>query len=129
MFKNTDKCVNVSKSDAGKNTLLALGVATAVCLYQSSAMAGTGGSEFDSLLQMVTDWSEGTLGKTISIAGLVMGLGYTAFGGGAKWAIGGITAAAGFSYGPGVVDGIVSATLPVTGPVIDLALLPTYTLY
>ena len=127
MSESTDTVAVASKSGAGKTTLLAVGVAAAVCLYQSSAMAGTGGSEFDSLLQMVTDWSEGTLGKTISIAGLVMGLGYTAFGGGARWAIGGIMAAAGFSYGPGVVDGIVSATLPVA--VIDLASLPTYTMY
>ncbi|WP_336107905.1 TraA family conjugative transfer protein [Thalassospira sp. CH_XMU1420-2] len=109
--------------------MIALAAAAAVCLYQSPALAGTGGSEFDALLQMVTDWSEGTLGKVIAIVGLMMGLGYTAIGGGARGAIGGVIAAAGFSYGPDVIDGIVSATLPMTGPVIDLASLPNYTLY
>lgn len=129
MSESTDIVAFTSKSGAGKNKLIALGVVATICLYQSSAMAGTGGSEFDTLLQMVTDWSEGTLGKTIAISGLVMGLGYTAFGGGARWAIGGIMAAAGFSYGPGVVDGIVSFSLPMVGPLIEVATLPNYTMY
>ncbi|MFX4226362.1 MAG: TraA family conjugative transfer protein [Porticoccaceae bacterium] len=129
MSNNTDiTCVSAKKSER-KNTMIAVAVAIAVCLYQSSAMAGTGGSEFDALLQMVTDWSEGTLGKTVAIGGLMIGLGYAAMGGGSRAALGGLFAAAGFSYGPDIIDGIVSATLPVAGPVLDLASLPIYTFY
>ncbi len=52
-----------------------LAVIIAVALSAGAAHAGTGGSEFDSVWTQLSDWSQGTLGRIISILTIIVGLG------------------------------------------------------
>ena len=45
-------------------------------LCVGSAMAGTGGSEFDQVYDTLIDWMQGTLGRIIAITMLFVGIAY-----------------------------------------------------
>lgn len=50
-------------------------------LFAGVAMAGTGGTEFNGMFNMIVGWIEGGLGRTISLAGIVIGACVFIFGG------------------------------------------------
>lgn len=64
MFKDIDKG-RVVKTGA---VILALG------LVAGSAMAGQGGDEFSSVYDTIVDWSQGTLGRIIALAMVLVGM-------------------------------------------------------
>ena len=64
------------------------------------ASAGGGGAEFQAVYDTLTDWTEGVLGKIVTIALIIAGIGI------------GIASALGFANAPTIVDNIVTASLP-----------------
>ena len=78
----------------------------------SEASAG-GGAEFQQVYDTLTDWTEGVLGKIVTIALIIAGIGI----GIARQSIAafgiGIASALGFANAPTIVDNIVTASLPI----------------
>ena len=87
------------------------GVAASSLVLAVPAFAGTTGSEFTGLYNLVKGWSEGYLGRTLAIAAFLVG----AIVGFAKStalpALVGIIFAVLFAIGPGIIDGIASALI------------------
>ena len=91
-------------------------------LLAEQALAGTGGSSaFSSLWDLIKGWMQGTLGKIISGAFLLIGI----IAGAARQSLMafavGIGAAVGLYFAPGILEGIVTATLDVAPAAIDAA--------
>jgi conjugal transfer pilus assembly protein TraA len=89
----------------------ALLTAAAVCLIgitllaPEAALAGTGGTEFQSTYDMLISWMTGLLGRIIAIA-------WVARQSIMSFAIG-IAAGLGIFMAPDIIDAVVSATLPL----------------
>ena len=49
------------------------GIATSALVLAAPAIAGTTGTEFTALYNMVKGWSEGYLGRTLAIAAFLVG--------------------------------------------------------
>ncbi|MBT7409560.1 MAG: pili assembly chaperone [Methylococcales bacterium] len=73
--------------------------------------AGTGGSEFNSIYSTITGWMQGTLGKLITIALLITGIGFGVVQQSVVAAVPAIAAGLILNAAPGVIDGIVTAVL------------------
>lgn len=93
---------------AGFASFLAL-----VALAPAAILAGTGGAEFDPIWTLITDWSQGALGRVIAgvmiIVGLVAGIGRQSIMSLALGVGGGV----GIFYAPTILDAVVSGALPV----------------
>lgn len=77
------------------------------------ALAGTGGTEFDGALTAIRDWFEGSLGKLIAITTLGVGLAVGIMKQSIMAVVVGVSMALALAYGPGILDGLVAANLPV----------------
>ena len=75
------------------------------------AFAGTSGTEFGSLYNLVKGWSEGFLGRTLAIAAFLTGAIVGFAKSTAMPALIGIIFAVLFAIGPGIIDGIASALI------------------
>lgn len=88
----------------------ALPVAT-VTLIAGGAVAGTGGTEFDTMYQMVVGWTEGTLGKLLAVSAFLIGMGM----GIVKQSILAVVLGVGFAltlaYAPAIIDAIFTFTV------------------
>ncbi len=87
------------------------GVASASLVVAFPALAGTSGSEFGGLYNLVKGWSEGFLGRTLAISAFLVGaiIGFAKST--AMPALVGIIFAVLFAIGPGIIDGIASALI------------------
>ena len=92
--------------------LMAL-VAVAATTLPEIALAGTGGGAFDPVWTMLTDWSQGALGRIIAgaliLVGIVAGIARQSL---MAFAVG-IGAGIGLYNAPTVINSIFVATLPV----------------
>ena len=75
------------------------------------AFAGTSGSEFQGLYNLIKGWSEGFLGRTLAIAAFLVGAIVGFAKSTAMPALVGIVFAVLFAIGPGIIDGIASALI------------------
>lgn len=75
------------------------------------AQAGTTGTEFQTLHTMLTGWANGYLGKALAVAAFLFGAGYGVAKQTIVPAILGIVFALVFAIGPGVIDGMLTATI------------------
>lgn len=84
-----------------------------MALLPDAAMAGVGGAAFDPVWTMLTDWSQGALGRiiagTLILVGIVAGIARQSL---MAFAVG-IGAGIGLYNAPTVIDSIFVATLPV----------------
>lgn len=89
----------------------ALFVLVAMLLFATVAEAGTGGSEFDSIWDTVKDWTQGTLGRVISVVMVLVGI----IGGIARQSIIAFAIGVGGGIGlyntPIIIESIVTATV------------------
>jgi conjugal transfer pilus assembly protein TraA len=92
-----------------KLSLLALVGVVLALIIPDVVMASTTGAEFQGIYDTITNWSNGYLGKTISIFAFIIGLGLGVARSNPLPAISGIVFALFVSYGPGLLDGIVTA--------------------
>ncbi|MCX8017098.1 MAG: hypothetical protein N2690_04235 [Rhodocyclaceae bacterium] len=79
-----------------------------------AAHAGTGGTAFQTVYDEVSGWTNGTLGKTIAVAALLVGIGIGVIKQSLIAAVVGVSMGLVAGYGPTVIDGVVSAGLPIT---------------
>jgi conjugal transfer pilus assembly protein TraA len=82
-----------------------------VALVPAMAFAGTSGSEFGGLYNMVNGWASGFLGKTLAVAAFLVGAVVGFAKSTAMPALVGIVFAVLFSVGPSVINNIVSALI------------------
>jgi conjugal transfer pilus assembly protein TraA len=75
------------------------------------AVAGTTGVEFLALYNLVIGWATGYLGKVVALAFLLVGAFAGLVRGSLLGAISGVGMALVMAIGPGIIDGIVTATI------------------
>ncbi len=78
-------------------------------LMARRAMAGTTGSEFQTIYQMIVDWTSGYLGKTIALGAFLAGMGIGIVRQSLMAVVSGIGAGLAVAYMPGIMNGIVTA--------------------
>ena len=89
-----------------------VGLATALILGTvASAHAGTTGAEFLNLFNMISGWATGYLGKALAIGAFLVGAIVGFAKSTAMPALIGIVFAILFSVGPGVITGMMTATV------------------
>lgn len=94
-----------------------LALAMVVALAPMQASAGAGGTEFTQVYDQLTGWSNGTLGKVLGIAALLVGLGVGVIKQSVIAAVVGIAMALTAGFGPGVIDGVISTGMAITTPI------------
>ena len=82
------------------------------------AMAGTGGNEFDDFYNQISGWANGTLGKTLGVAALIVGLGIGVVSQSVMAAAVGIAVALVAGLGPNVIDALFTNAVTITTPII-----------
>lgn len=100
-----------------KRLALAAGFAS-VALGSRAAMAGTGGdTEFGDIYDQISGWTEGTLGKTLGVSALLVGLGLGVIKQSVMSAVVGVAMALVAGFGPGIIDSVTDAGLAVTAAI------------
>lgn len=80
-------------------------------LAAGAVIAGTGGTEFTALENLVTGWMTGALGRALAFIAILVGVGTGLVRGSIMPAIVGIAIAVALSVAGGVVTGILTATI------------------
>lgn len=93
-----------------QNTNMMLGLIASMFVV-AIAQAGTTGTEFQALHTLLTGWANGYLGKSLAVAAFLFGAGYGVAKQTIVPAILGIVFALVFAVGPGVIDGMLTATI------------------
>lgn len=88
-----------------------LGAISVLTLASSACLAGTTGTEFEQLYNMLSDWATGYLGRSIALVFLLIGLGIGVVRGSLLAAAGSIAVATALLIAPTVVEGILSALI------------------
>lgn len=96
-----------------KNLQIAALVVVAAML-PLQAMAGSGGTEFTQVYDQLTGWANGTLGKVLGVAALLVGLGVGVIKQSVIAAVVGIAMALTAGFGPGVIDGVISSGIAIS---------------
>ena len=103
--------VKAFQANRSRATLVMFAAAMAAVMA-GDALAGTGTGTFDQVYQTVTDWTQGTLGRIITLAmivvGIVAGIGRQSLLAFAT----GLGAGVGMYNAPDIVDSILQATVP-----------------
>lgn len=96
---------------------LALGVSA---LVAGAVHAGTSSTEFDAVYTTLVGWAQGSLGKVAALSMILVGIVAGVVRQSLMAFVVGIAAGLGLYTAPAIVDGIVSATLPVAQAVAPL---------
>jgi len=95
------------------NAILKVAGVFTVAALPAAVIAGTGGTEFDPVWALVTDWTQGALGRiiagTIILVGIVAGIANQSL---MSFTIG-IGGGVGLFYAPTIIDSVVTGTLPL----------------
>jgi conjugal transfer pilus assembly protein TraA len=97
------------KSSKAGSTALALGICTV--LAAGTAVAGSSDTEFEMLYDRLSNWSQGYLGKSISLMFLLVGLGVGVIRNSILGAIVCVAAAMALFIGPMIIDQIVTGVI------------------
>ena len=97
--------------------LLMLAIALAFALAAMSSQAGAGGTEFTQVYDQITGWANGTLGKTLAVSALLVGLGVGVIKQSIIAAVVGVAMALVSGFGPGVIDGVISSGVAIVSPI------------
>ena len=93
--------------------VLTLGGALILLLAAGASMAGTTGTEFQTLYTLLTGWMTGFLGRVVAVIFIIIGV----IAGAARQSIMGfvlgVSAGVGMFLAPAIIDNVVTATLPV----------------
>ena len=107
--------LSAQPSPIERRTRAVLAVITAVALLAAAGttLAGTTGTEFQTLYTLLTGWMTGFLGRSVAVIFIIIGV----IAGAARQSIMGfvlgISAGVGMFLAPAIVDNVVTATLPV----------------
>ena len=89
--------------------LAAVGVLLLWALWSGNALAAPTGDEFNDLYDLVKQWSTGSLGKTIAVTFLLVGLGVGIIRGSIIAAVGSIAAGVSLVMLPTIIEGLFGA--------------------
>ena len=92
-------------------TLTTTTLALLLSLAASSALAGTTGTEFQTMYTTLLDWATGFLGKSIAIAAFILGAGIGIARSSPIPALVGIVFALFMVYVPTIIDSIMTAVI------------------
>jgi len=98
-----------------KSTFLLMVLAAAV--FSGQAMAGAGGTEFTPVHDQIAGWMNGTLGKALAVSALLVGLGIGVIKQSVMAAAVGVAMALVAGFGPSVIDGVITAALPIVNTI------------
>ena len=84
--------------------------AGAMAAYAGVNGNAPGGSEFDSIWELIQGWSQGVLGRIIALGALIVGIAFGLVRQSVVAAVVGISMAIVLQYGPDVIEGIVTST-------------------
>lgn len=101
-------------SRSNENAVLNYAVAVSLMLCATLASAGAGGTEFTQIYDQLSGWVNGTLGKTIGVASLLVGLGIGVIKQSVMAAVVGVSISLVAGFGPDVIDGVITAAAPIT---------------
>jgi conjugal transfer pilus assembly protein TraA len=93
----------INKPAVAASAVLALGT--------GAAMAGTTGNEFAAMYNLILGWAEGYLGKAMAIAAFLFGAGFGVAKQTILPAVLGVVFALVFAVGPGIINGMLAATI------------------
>lgn len=116
MFSRFKSQLRANKAQVASNLVLAVAL-VAAATAPMTALAGAGGTEFTQVYDQLTGWSNGTLGKVLGIAALLVGLGVGVIKQSVIAAVVGIAMALTAGFGPGVIDGVISAAVVISNPI------------
>lgn len=105
---------------AHKSNLLTLSLFVMLFAVIDPAHAGSEGKEFSTVYDMLTGWAQGTLGRIICIAIVLVGIAASVKNGTLMPIVIGIGAAVTLYNAPSIVDGILSATIDTNVAVEEL---------
>ena len=92
-------------------TIFKYAVPAAMLVGASAAMASNAtDTTFKSVQDLLTNWSQGSLGKVLAIGALVVGIGFGLVRQSVIAAVVGLSMAVVLSYGPDIINGIFVAT-------------------
>jgi len=86
-------------------------LAVALLAGTGAAMAGTTGTEFANMYNLILGWATGYLGKALAIAAFLFGAGFGVAKQTILPAVLGIVFALVFAVGPGIINGMLAATI------------------
>lgn len=89
---------------------LAVTFVVAAAFSPEAAFAANGDTDFQDLYNMLQNWAQGTLGRSIALMFLLVGLGVGVVRGSIMGAVGCLAAAMALFIGPQIVDNIFTAT-------------------
>ena len=92
------------------NKFVKLAAPAALGVSAATAMAGSGGTEFSQLQDLLEGWSEGVLGRILAVGALLVGICFGLVRQSVVAAVIGISMAVVLSYGPTVIGNIFTAT-------------------
>ena len=89
------------------------GMLALVAMLPILSTAGTGGTEFDAVNQLLVDWTQGSLGRVVAgamiLVGMIAGVARQSL---MAFAVG-IGGGVGLFYAPDVINGVMTAALPI----------------
>ena len=92
------------------NKFVKLAAPVALGVSAATAMAGSGGTEFSQLQDLLEGWAEGVLGRILAVGALLVGICFGLVRQSVVAAVIGISMAVVLSYGPTVIGNIFTAT-------------------
>lgn len=116
--------MNITSTSKNKTNFLFWVALTLVIsfMFANQAYAGTGGTEFDDVWTTITDWTQGTLGRIVAGAMILVGI----VGGIARQSLMafamGIGGGVGLYNTPTVVESIMTATITTADKVTPVAI-------
>lgn len=108
MNAKIEKATNFIKANKFSFAML---IALMAGLFFTNVHAGSQGQEFSSVYDMITGWAQGTLGRIICIAIVLVGISAAIKNGTLMPIVIGIGAAVTLYNAPSIVEGILSATV------------------
>lgn len=96
---------------------LMLAIAVGFLFASMLSSAGGGGTEFTQVYDQITGWANGTLGKTLGVSALLVGLGVGVIKQSVIAAVVAVAMALTAGFGPGVIDGVISSGLTIINPI------------
>lgn len=98
-----------------KTNIVAMQVGTGLLFYllvlALPAIAGTAGTEFQQMYDMLEGWTTGMLGKTIALSSFLVGMGFSVVRQSLVPVAVGIGAAASLAYTPEILGSIITAVI------------------
>lgn len=91
--------------------LVALMAVAGMFLFSTESFAGTGSTEFNAVYTLLTNWMQGSLGKLIASAFIIVGLIAGVLRNSLMGFAVGVAAGLGLFTAPGIINAIVTATL------------------